>query len=105
MLKDPKAQSLVDNFASQRFQTRALAPFTPDRTEFPDFDEELRNSMKKETELFFSHVMTDDYSILDFLASDYSWVNERLAPLRHSRRTWQRVPPRIAGRHPSGRSR
>ncbi len=42
MLKDPKAQSLVDNFASQWFQTRRLALFTPDRTEFPDFDDELR---------------------------------------------------------------
>ena len=79
MLKDPKAQALVDNFASQWLQTRRLAIVTPDRNEFPDFDEELRTAMRRETELFFSHVMSEDRSVLDFLSADYTWANERLA--------------------------
>ena len=51
----------------------------PDRERFPDFDEYLRASMLKETELFFQYVMREDRSVLDFIDGPYSFLNERLA--------------------------
>ncbi len=79
MLKDPKAESLVENFAGQWLQIRNLKNFNPDPTEFPAFDEALRVAMERETEVYFEHVMREDRSILDFLNSNYTYVNERLA--------------------------
>jgi hypothetical protein len=81
MLKDPKAQALVDNFAGQWLQTRRIGTITPDKSVFPQFDDDLRAAMKKETELFFLHVMNEDRSVLEFLDADYTWANERLAKL------------------------
>jgi hypothetical protein len=81
MLKDPKAQALVDNFAGQWLQTRRLPTITPDKSAFPQFDESLRAAMQKETELFFLHVMSEDRSVLEFLDADYTWANEPLAKL------------------------
>ncbi len=81
MLKDPKAQALVDNFAGQWLQTRRISSITPDKSVFPKFDDDLRGAMKKESELFFLHVMSEDRSVLDFLDCDYTWANERLAKL------------------------
>jgi mono/diheme cytochrome c family protein len=81
MLKDPKAQALVDNFAGQWLQTRRISSIAPDNAVFPQFDESLRAAMKKETELFFLHVMNEDRSVLEFLDCDYTWANERLAKL------------------------
>ncbi|MDB6029750.1 MAG: Protein of unknown function (DUF1587)/Protein of unknown function (DUF1592)/Protein of unknown [Verrucomicrobiales bacterium] len=79
MLKHPKAHALVDNFAGQWLQIRSLSSLTPDKITFPDFNDELRAAMEKETELFFENVMHEDRSILDFLVGDYTFVNERLA--------------------------
>jgi mono/diheme cytochrome c family protein len=81
MLKDPKAQALVDNFVGQWLQTRRLPTITPDSSVFSQFDESLREAMQKETELFFLHVMSEDRSVLEFLDADYTWANERLAKL------------------------
>ena len=79
MLRDPKAQALVENFAGQWLQLRNLRAVNPDRGRFPGFDEPLRDAMIRETELFFEPVMRDDRSILDFLDADFTFVNERLA--------------------------
>ncbi len=79
MLKDPKSQALVDNFASQWLQYRRLDGMTPDKSQFSDFDESLRRAMRRETEVFFEHVMHDDRSVIDFLDADYTYVNARLA--------------------------
>jgi hypothetical protein len=79
MLKNPKSQALVENFAGQWLQLRNIKLVAPDRKMFPDFDDSLRDAMGRETELFFRHIMTEDRSILDFLAADYTFVNERLA--------------------------
>jgi hypothetical protein len=79
MLRDPKAQALVDNFGGQWLQTRRLAAMTPDRQLFPTFDEELRQAMQQETDLFFTEVMHQDQSVLDFIDADYTFLNERLA--------------------------
>jgi mono/diheme cytochrome c family protein len=79
MLADPKAWSLVEDFAGQWLEIRRLESAQPDRERFPDFDEYLRASMLKETELFFQYVMREDRSILDFIDGPYSFLNERLA--------------------------
>jgi Protein of unknown function (DUF1592)/Protein of unknown function (DUF1588)/Protein of unknown function (DUF1587)/Protein of unknown function (DUF1585)/Protein of unknown function (DUF1595)/Planctomycete cytochrome C len=79
MLADPKAQALVEQFGGQWLQTRALESARPDPDRFPDFEDYLRLSMQRETELFFNSVMREDRSILDFLTARDSFLNERLA--------------------------
>ena len=79
MLRDRKSRALVDNFAGQWLQLRNLRLMSPDPEEYPEFDDELRQAMQKETELFFEAIMRDDRSVLDFLSADYTFVNERLA--------------------------
>jgi hypothetical protein len=79
MLHHPKAVALVENFAGQWLQTRNLRNVTPDTGRFPDWDDELRTAMLRETELFFAAVMKEDNSVLDFLDADYTFLNERLA--------------------------
>jgi hypothetical protein len=79
MLADPRSQSLVSNFAGQWLHLRNLASVTPDGRLFPDFDDNLRQAMRRETELLFEEVMREDRSVLDLLKSDHTWLNERLA--------------------------
>lgn len=79
MLRDPKARALVENFAGQWLQTRNLRLVAPDAKVFPGFDAALAQAMETETLLFFSHIMSEDRSVLDFLAGEYTFVNERLA--------------------------
>jgi len=79
MLKDPKSDALVQNFAGQWLQLRTLDLTTPDPRRFPDWGKELREAMRKETESFFAFIVREDRSILEFLDSDYTFVNERLA--------------------------
>ena len=79
MLRDPKVAALADNFGGQWLQFRALESLTRDKTRFPDFEDYLRLSMRRETQLFIEHVIRDDRSILDFLDGKYSYLNERLA--------------------------
>lgn len=79
MLRDPKSQALVNNFAGQWLQLRDLEMLSPDPERFGQFDEELRSAMRRETELLFAHIVAEDRSILDLLGADYTFVNERLA--------------------------
>jgi hypothetical protein len=79
MLKDPKANALVENFGGQWLETRRLESVTPDREKFPEFEEYLRMSMRKETELLFANIIKEDRSILEFIDADYSFLNQRLA--------------------------
>ena len=79
MLKDVKAQALVDNFGGQWLELRKLESAKPDRQRFPGFDEYLRMSMRRETELFFQSIVQEDRSILDFIDANYTFLNERLA--------------------------
>ncbi len=79
MLKDPKARSLVTNFAGQWLQLRNLEAVTRNLRLFPDFDDNLRQAMRRETELFFESVVREDRSVLDLLRADYTFLNERLA--------------------------
>ncbi len=79
MLKDPKSQSLVTNFAGQWLYLRNLESTTPDLRLFPNFDDNLRQAFRKETELFFESVLREDRSVIDLIDADYTYLNERLA--------------------------
>ncbi len=79
MLKDPRSSALSDNFAGQWLQLRSLESISPDPKRFTEFDEGLRLAMKKETELFFQSIVSEDRSILDFLDARYTFLNEQLA--------------------------
>ncbi len=79
MLADPKASALVSNFAGQWLQLRNVRSVQPNSDEFPDFDDNLRQAFKRETELFFESIMREDRNVLDLLRADYTFVNERLA--------------------------
>jgi PAS domain-containing protein len=81
MMADAKAHSLATNFSGQWLQTRNLSFNKPDAKTFPDYDVELRDAMRTETEMFFQAVVTEDRSILDFLDGRFTFVNERLAKL------------------------
>ncbi|PYS32113.1 MAG: hypothetical protein DMG14_35395, partial [Acidobacteria bacterium] len=83
MLTDRRSKALVDNFAGQWLYLRNMRTVLPDPAEFPEFDENLRQAMLKETELFFESMLREDRSVLDLLDADYTFVNERLA--RHYR--------------------
>ena len=79
MLSDSRSNSLVNNFASQWLHLRNLDSVTPDLRLYPDFDDNLRQAFRKETELFVESVFREDRSVLDLLKSDYTFLNERLA--------------------------
>src|SRR5207247_3521317 len=79
MLKDDRAQALVQNFGGQWLEWRNLKTLNPDRGTFPTFDDELRAAMVKEGELFVEAIVREDRSVLDFLDADFTFVNERLA--------------------------
>jgi len=79
MLADPRSEALVDNFAAQWLFLRNVQSVNPDVETFPNFDENLRRSMRRETELFVGSVIHEDRSVLDLLDADYTFLNERLA--------------------------
>lgn len=79
MLADPRAKALASNFAGQWLYLRNLDSFTPDLRLFPDFDDNLRQALKQETELFFDSVVREDRSVLTLLKADYTFLNQRLA--------------------------
>jgi mono/diheme cytochrome c family protein len=79
MLADTRSEALVNNFADQWLYLRNLQSIIPDAREFPDFDDNLRQAMRRETELFFESIMRENRNVLDLLSANYTFVNERLA--------------------------
>ncbi len=79
MLRDERSRSLVSNFAAQWLYLRNLESFQPDRRLFPNFDDNLRHALRRETELLFESVLREDRSVLDLLSTDTTFLNERLA--------------------------
>jgi hypothetical protein len=79
MLADSRADRLVINFAGQWLNLRALQSWAPTVSIFPDFDDNLRLAMRKETELFVGSVVHEDRSVTDLLDANYTYLNERLA--------------------------
>ena len=81
LLKDKRSQYLVTGFGLQWLQTRRLALVTPDAKLFPEFDDQLRNSMIKETELFMSEIVRVDRNVLDIIDADFTYLDKPLASL------------------------
>jgi hypothetical protein len=79
MLADRRSEAFVANFAGQWLFLRNLQAVVPVQNVFPDFDDALRQSFRRETELFFDSLVRDDRSVLDLLRADYTFLNERLA--------------------------
>jgi Protein of unknown function (DUF1592)/Protein of unknown function (DUF1588)/Protein of unknown function (DUF1585)/Protein of unknown function (DUF1587)/Protein of unknown function (DUF1595) len=79
MVADARVDSMVSNFTGQWLQLRNLQLVKPDLLLFPDFDDNLRQAFRHETELFFANIMRENRSALDLLNADYTFVNERLA--------------------------
>ena len=79
MLTDPRAESLVTNFAEQWLFLRDLEAKQPDEVLFPNFDETLRSAFRRETDLFLKSVLLENRSVLDLLNANYTFLNERLA--------------------------
>jgi mono/diheme cytochrome c family protein len=79
MLADARSRALVSNFAEQWLYLRNLDSTTPDMRLFPDFDDNLRQAFREETELFFDSIMREDRGVPELLSANYTFVNERLA--------------------------
>ncbi len=79
MLADPRAEALTTNFASQWLHLRNLAAVQPDARLFPDFDDNLRQGFRRETELLFQSLLDENRSVLDLLTANYTFLNERVA--------------------------
>ena len=81
MLKDPRAETLVDNFAMQWLQLRRLVQHQADENVFRRWRPTLKSSMLEETKLFLAEIVRDDRSILDIIDADYTYVDRRLADI------------------------
>jgi hypothetical protein len=79
MLADPRAENLATNFAAQWLHLRALDAARPDERRFIDFDDNLRQAMRRETELFFLSLLRENRPVSEMLTADYTFLNERLA--------------------------
>jgi mono/diheme cytochrome c family protein len=79
MLQDPRAEALSINFAGQWLNLRGIQSAGPLPLVYPDFDDPLRQAMRREVELLFDSVAREDRSVTDLLTADYTFVNERLA--------------------------
>jgi len=79
MLVDRKSDALVESFAAQWLSLRSLTDFTPVQTKFPDWEDNLRQALRRETEMFVESIIREDHNIVDLLTANYTFVNERLA--------------------------
>jgi mono/diheme cytochrome c family protein len=79
MLADRRSQALVESFAAQWLFLRNLTDFTPVQIKFPDWEDNLRQAFRQETELLFESIIREDRNVVDLLTADYTFVNERLA--------------------------
>ena len=79
MLRDARSQALVDGFANRWLGLSKLASLNPDTDLYREFDENLRDAMAKETQLFVASQLKEDRSVAELVAADYTFVNERLA--------------------------
>jgi Protein of unknown function (DUF1592)/Protein of unknown function (DUF1588)/Protein of unknown function (DUF1585)/Protein of unknown function (DUF1587)/Protein of unknown function (DUF1595) len=79
MLLDPKSSALVTNFGDQLLYLRNLPATSPDGVFYPNWDDELRKSFRRETELLFESIIKENRNVVDLLTADYTFLNERLA--------------------------
>ena len=79
MMADPRASTLATRFAAQWLRLSDLDKVQPDVRQYPNFDEQLRAAMRRETELLVENIVREDRSVLELFTADYTFVNERLA--------------------------
>lgn len=79
MLLDPRAESLVTNFAFQWLEVDSMDKIEPDPVEYPEFDEDLRSAYREEMRLFLDSVLLQDHDVRDLMTANWTYVNERLA--------------------------
>jgi len=79
MLKDPRSEALATRFAAQWLRLQDIDKVHPDAIQYPDFHEQLGEAMRRETELFFHSLITENRSVIDLLTADYTFMNEALA--------------------------
>jgi hypothetical protein len=79
LLRDPKAKAFNTNFTGQWLSLRAIDATLPDGTLYPEYDDILKTSMLKETSMFFDEVLKNDLPLTNFVSSDFSFLNARLA--------------------------
>jgi hypothetical protein len=79
MLADPRAAALATRFAGQWLRLQDLQKVVPHVYWYPDYDQQVADAMRRETELFFDHLVREDRSLLELFTADYTFVNERLA--------------------------
>jgi mono/diheme cytochrome c family protein len=79
MLRDPKSKAFTENFTGQWLSLRAIDATSPDRTLYPEYDDILKVASVKETLMFFDEVLKNDLSLANFVSSDFTFVNARLA--------------------------
>jgi hypothetical protein len=79
MLADPRSGALAERFATSWLRLQDMGKVQPDAFWFPDFSEQLRADMRRETELFFDHLVREDRNLLELFNADYTFANERLA--------------------------
>ena len=79
LLADPRSAAFTRNFAGQWLSLRNLDAQQPVIAAFPDFDDNLRQAFRTETEMFFASILNENRSVLDLVTADYTFVNDRLA--------------------------
>jgi hypothetical protein len=79
MLADPRAEALGSRFAAQWLRLQDITKVHPDPNFYPNFDDNLAGMMRRETEMFFNHLVQQDRSLMDLYTANYSFMNERLA--------------------------
>ncbi len=79
MLSDPRSSALVTNFGAQWLYLRNLDAITPDLRLYPDFDDNLRQAFRQETELLMLDILRNDRNVLELIRSDFTFLNQRLA--------------------------
>ncbi len=79
MLNDPKATAFTRNFTGQWLSLRAIDDTSPDRYLYPEYDDVLKDASLKEPALFFDEVLRNNLSLTNFVASDFTFLNARLA--------------------------
>ena len=99
MLDDPKAAAFTENFVGQWLGLRDIDFTEPSHILYPEFDDMLKASMVRETELFFAEVLKNDLSLTNFVASDFTHAQRPAGEaLRHPRRRRLGVPQGAAAR-------